>query len=119
MPTFPPHNCFAPRRTVDLETRFSWTVACDPNPSEVQIKSIVIGLLLAIGAAPALAAEDKVSDADMQKIRAVLTDLGCTDAEEYEMEDESIYEIDDAKCKMGTMDIKLDENFKVILISRH
>ena len=29
-----------------------------------------------------------------------------------------IYEIDDAKCKMGTMDIKLDKDFSVILISR-
>jgi hypothetical protein len=30
-----------------------------------------------------------------------------------------IYEIDDAKCKMGTMDITLDKDFKVLLISRY
>ena len=34
-------------------------------------------------------------------------------------EEEEIYEIDDAKCKMGTMDIKLDKDFSVILISRY
>ena len=34
-------------------------------------------------------------------------------------EEEGVYEIDDAKCKMGTMDIKLDKDFKVLLISRY
>ena len=34
-------------------------------------------------------------------------------------EQEGIWEIDDAKCKMGTMDIKLDKDFSVILISRY
>ena len=33
--------------------------------------------------------------------------------------EEGIYEIDNAKCKMGTMDIKLDKDFSVILISRY
>ena len=30
-----------------------------------------------------------------------------------------IYEIDDAKCKIGTVDIKLDNDYTVILISRY
>jgi hypothetical protein len=34
-------------------------------------------------------------------------------------EEQDIYKIDDAKCKMGTMDIKLDKDCTVILISRY
>ena len=63
--------------------------------------------------------DDKVSDADMAKVTAALADLGCKDPEGVKNEQEGIYEIDDAKCKMGTMDIKLDKDFTVILISRY
>ena len=55
----------------------------------------------------------------MAKIKATLSELGCTDAKGYKKEEQGIYEIDDAKCKMGTMDIKLDKDFSVILISRY
>jgi hypothetical protein len=55
----------------------------------------------------------------MAKLKAALADLGCTDGESFKKEAEGIYEIDDAKRKMGTMDIKLDKDFKVILISRY
>jgi len=41
------------------------------------------------------------------------------DPEGVKHEQEGIYEIDDARCKMGTMDIKLDKDFTVILISRY
>jgi hypothetical protein len=40
-------------------------------------------------------------------------------AEGYSKEEQGIYEIDDAKCKMDTMDIKLDKDFSAILISRY
>ena len=63
--------------------------------------------------------DDDVPAADMAKVTAALADLGCKDPEGVKKEDESIYEIDDAKCAMGTMDIKLDKDFKVILISRY
>jgi hypothetical protein len=55
----------------------------------------------------------------MAKVTAALADLGCRDPEGVKHEQEGIYEIDDAKCKMGTMDIKLDKDFTVILISRY
>ena len=42
--------------------------------------------------------DDKISDADMAKVTAALADLGCKDKHEQE----GIYEIDDAECKMGT-----------------
>ncbi len=50
---------------------------------------------------------------------AALAELGCKDPEGVKNEQEGIYEIDDAKCRMGTMDIKLDKDFSVILISRY
>ena len=55
----------------------------------------------------------------MAKVTAALAELGCKDPEGFKKEQEGIYEIDDAKCKMGTMDIELDEDFKVILISHY
>jgi hypothetical protein len=75
----------------------------------------------ALGSSVAFAADDddKVPAADMAKVTAALADLGCKDPEGVKKEQEGIYEIDDAKCKMGTMDIKLDKNFSVILISRY
>ena len=85
------------------------------------MKSIALVFALAFCTAAAFAADDdnKLPDADMAKVKSALTELGCTDAEGYKKEEEGIYEIDDAKCKMGTMDIKLDKDFKVILISRY
>ena len=78
-------------------------------------------LVLAFGCTAALAEDDddKVPEADMAKVTAALADLGCKDPEGVKKEEEGIYEIDDAKCKMGTMDIKLDKDFSVILISRY
>jgi hypothetical protein len=85
------------------------------------LRVIGLALVLALGSSLAFAAEDddKVPDADMAKIKAALTELGCEDGEGFKKEAEGVYEIDDAKCKMGIMDIKLDKDFKVILISRY
>ena len=52
-------------------------------------------------------------------MQATLTSLGCDGYEEIKKEEQGIYEIDDAKCKMGTVDIKLDKDYTVILISRY
>ncbi len=85
-------------------------------------KTIALTLALALGCTTfALAKDDddKISDADMAKVTAALADLGCKDPEGVKHEQEGIFEIDDAKCKMGTMDIKLDKDFTVILISRY
>ena len=85
------------------------------------IRTVILAWLLALGTSLAFAADDddKVSAADMTKVTAALADLGCKDPEGVKHEQEGIYEIDDAKCKMGTMDIKLDKDFSVILISRY
>ena len=86
------------------------------------MRMFAIALVLALGSTVAFAADDdddKVPAADMAKVTAALADLGCKDPEGVKKEQEGIYEIDDAQCKMGTMDIKLDKDFSVILISRY
>lgn len=85
------------------------------------MKAIGLALVLALGSTLAFAADDddKVPEADMAKVTAALADLGCKDPEGVKKEEQGIYEIDDAKCKMGTMDIKLDKDLSVILISRY
>jgi hypothetical protein len=85
------------------------------------MKTFTLALMLALGCTAAFAADDddKVPAADMEKVKAALAELGCEDGEGFKKEAEGVYEIDDAKCKMGTMDIKLDKDFKVILISRY
>ena len=80
--------------------------------------------MLALSAAPfAFAADDddddKVSAAEVEKIEAALFALGCKGYESVKKEEQGIYEIDDAKCAMGTVDIKLDKDYTLILISRY
>jgi hypothetical protein len=63
--------------------------------------------------------DDKVPAAEVTKIEETLSTLGCSGYEALKEEEEGVYEIDDAKCKMGTVDIKLDKDYAVILISRY
>ena len=87
------------------------------------IKAVGLRSLLALSAAPfAFAADDdddKVPAAEVEKIEAALSALGCKGYEGVKKEAQGIYEIDDAKCAMGTVDIKLDKDYTVILISRY
>jgi hypothetical protein len=88
------------------------------------MRVIGVALVLAIGAAPfAFAADDddddKVPAAEVTKIEETLSTLGCSGYESIKKEEQGVYEIDDAKCKMGTVDIKLDKDYTVILISRY
>ena len=39
--------------------------------------------------------------------------------ESIKKEEQGVYEIDDAKCKMGKVHIMLDKDYTVILISRY
>jgi hypothetical protein len=86
------------------------------------IRVMGLALILALGTSLAYAEDDdddKVPAAEIEKVQATLTALGCTGFEEIKKEEQGIYEIDDAKCNMGTVDIKLDKDFTVILISRY
>lgn len=83
-----------------------------------------VGLALALTLASTLAyAEDDDDDdvpaAEVEKVEAALSMLGCSGYESLKKEEEGVYEIDDAKCKMGTVDIKLDKDLKVLIISRY
>ncbi|MGZ8400252.1 MAG: hypothetical protein ACXWVI_02980 [Methyloceanibacter sp.] len=68
---------------------------------------------------PSPRTDDKVPAAEVEKIEATLSALGCKGYEGVKKEEQGVYEIDDAKCAMGTMDIKLDKDYTVILISRY
>jgi hypothetical protein len=88
------------------------------------MRVIGLALVLALGAAPfAFAAgdddDDKVPADEVTKIEETLSTLGCSGYDSIKKEEQGIYEIDDAKCKMGTVDIKLDKDYTVILISRY
>jgi hypothetical protein len=79
-------------------------------------------ILLAVMAASlstAALADKEVSPADAEKIKAAMQPWGCTGGKmEQETEATGVYEVDDAKCHGAQYDIKLDKEFKVILISR-
>ena len=75
-------------------------------------------LAVFIGSTFALA-DTPVSPADAEKIKATLQAWGCSGGKmEQETEGTSVYEVDDAKCKDGQYDIKLDKDFRVLVISR-
>ena len=61
-----------------------------------------------------------LTPAEAEKIKAALESFGCTGGKmEKEDEDATLpYEVDDAKCKSGEYDIKLDKNFNVIIMLR-
>jgi Peptidase propeptide and YPEB domain len=86
-------------------------------------KAAGLALALALASAAAYAKDDdddeKVPAAEVEKIEAVLSELSCSGYEDIKKEEQGVYEIDDAKCKMGTVDIKLDKDYKVLVISAY
>ena len=87
------------------------------------MKVVGLALALAVGATGFALAKDaddeKVPAAEVTKIEETLSTLGCSGYESVKKEEQGIYEIEDAKCKMGIVDIKLDKDDTVILISRY
>jgi hypothetical protein len=76
----------------------------------VAAASFIAGTTFAISDTP-------VSPAEAEKIKTALEAFGCT-ADEMEKSESSVFafEVDDAKCKDGEYDIKLDEDFKIIIM---
>ncbi len=73
-------------------------------------------LMMASGVA---VGDDKVSEAEGTKIQTAIAVWGCSGGEmEKESEGSGVFEVDDAKCKAGQYDIKLNTNFVVTEISR-
>jgi hypothetical protein len=84
------------------------------------LKAAGLALALALASNAAYAKDDddnKLPAAEVEKLEAVLSELGCSGYESVKKEEQGVYEIDDAKCKMGTVDIKLDKDYKVLVIS--
>jgi hypothetical protein len=82
------------------------------------MKRILLAVMAASLSTAALA-DKEVSPADAEKIKAAMQPWGCSGGKmEQETEASGIYEVDDAKCHGAQYDIKLDKEFKVILISR-
>jgi hypothetical protein len=82
------------------------------------MKRILVAFV-AMSMSTAVSANTPVSEADAQKIRAALQAWGCSGGKmEQETEGTGVYEVDDARCRDGQYDIKLDKDFKVITITR-
>ncbi|MCH9764449.1 MAG: hypothetical protein K0U34_00435 [Alphaproteobacteria bacterium] len=81
-----------------------------------RIGLMICGLTMAASAA---FADDKVSEDEGKKIQAALAAWGCSGGEmEKESEGSGVFEVDDATCKGGQYDVKLNSNFAVTSISR-
>ena len=75
--------------------------------------------LVAVFGSTVASADTPVSPAEAEKIKAALEAWGCSGGKmEKETEGTGVYEVDDAKCRDGQYDIKLDQDFKVIVITR-
>ena len=60
-----------------------------------------------------------MTPAEAQKIKAALEAWGRPGGKmEKETEGSGYFEVDDAKCRDGQYDIKLDRDFKVIVMTR-
>ena len=73
-----------------------------------------------IGSTTSLFADTPVTPAEAEKIKAALEGWNCSGVK-MEKETEGgvvVYEVEDAKCRDGVYEIKLDKEFKVIEISR-
>jgi hypothetical protein len=87
------------------------------------MKFFRIAMLLAaagiMGSTSALRADSTVTPAEAEKIKAALEAWGCAGGKmEKETEGSGIFEVDDAKCKGGQYDIKLDKDFNVTVMTR-
>lgn len=106
----------ATRRSVGL----SHSSNRPPGKREDKMKSLLMSFLgLVIAGSPAALADTPVSPAETEKIQAALQAWGCSGGKmEKETEATGVYEVDDAKCRDGQYDVKLDKDFRVIVITR-
>jgi hypothetical protein len=80
---------------------------------------VTLMVLAAVFGSTVVFADTPVSPAEAEKIKATLQAWGCSGGKmEKETEGTGVYEVDDAKCRDGQYDIKLDQDFKVLVITR-
>ena len=74
-----------------------------------------------IGSATTFGLAAKVSSEEAKKIKAALEAFGCTGGKMEKADEEGSalpYEVEDAKCRGGDYNMKLDKNFNVFIILR-
>jgi hypothetical protein len=83
------------------------------------MKPFVMAFAAALVGSTSALADTPVTPAEAEKIKAALEAFGCTGGKmEKETEASGSFEVDDAKCKDGQYDIKLDKDFKIIVMTR-
>ncbi len=83
------------------------------------MKKIALTVALSLFAVTPVLADEKPSEEEAKKITEAIAALGCSGGEmEKESEASGYFEVDDAKCKDGQFDIKLDKDFKLLNMSR-
>lgn len=79
--------------------------------------ALALGLALSMGSGAAFAQDEVMASAEeAAKVSAAIAKVGCK-AEEIEKESADLYEIDDAQCEIGQYDIKLNGDFKIIVMT--
>lgn len=83
------------------------------------MKPILVVFAAALFGSTLAVADTPVTPAEAEKIKAALESFGCTGGKmEKETEGSGYFEVDDAKCRDGQFDIKLDKDFKLIAMTR-
>jgi len=83
------------------------------------MRSIAIAVLALACFGTGARADEKVSQAEAKSIQEAIEPSGCFGGEmEKETEGTGVYEVDDATCKDGQYDIKLDKDFNVLSMTR-
>ena len=77
------------------------------------LKYLAAGALALVIASPALADDDRVTPRQRASPLTALKRIGCTAPRSIERDDDG-FEVDDARCRGGRYDIKLNRNFKVV-----
>ena len=81
-----------------------------------KLSMFAIALMLSTSA---VLADDKPSDDEAAKIKAAVAEWGCEGTNfEKETEGTGVFEAEDVKCKSGQYDFRLDDEFKVFVITK-
>lgn len=60
--------------------------------------------------------EELASEEEVQQVQETLSRIGC-EATSVEKESNDLFEIDDATCEIGQYDIKLNGEYKILVMS--
>jgi hypothetical protein len=83
------------------------------------MKALLMTFAAVLASSTFTLADMPVTPSEAEKIQAALDAQGCRGGKmEKEAEGSGYFEVDDAKCKDGQYDIKLDKDFKLISMTR-